>query len=273
MHELAYSVGYVSEPVGVEGNGDSLFKNKVAVQVLREFQGFPPRSVTSGSSDGAGLFVDSTIMVLARLDAWVGTVVSCMRQPEGRGGQRQRIFHSMFSKYLPLATVQLLRYVRTIVELRHPKELEYRLLGGDGDEDEDDDPFGNKMRTATDVVRVPSESAFYLAVREHWFTENVSEELGAILDCYVGRCAGPGLPFHPIVETVEEQEGLDASTGPLVDGVMDSDEDVAEDSYNNWLNPVADMRERGRGGDYDQVADSGLEAVGLEKFSEPSPAV
>lgn len=193
--------------------------------------------------------MESSILLLARLDAWVGTVVTCVQEPDGRGGQRQRMFSSCFSKLLPLATAQLLSHVRDVVHSYLPSELEVLAVGDE--DDDDDDMFGNDTRRkATFVVTMPSESVLYVSVRDDWFITHVSAELGSILDCYIGRCVGPGLPVHRIMETVEEQEQLDAVVGERVAPV-----DEVECQYDN---PVANCGAVGGGAEgYEEGTDWG----------------
>lgn len=67
---------------------------------------------------------ECSIGELARLDAWLGTVIYCISHPDGRGGQRQRKFNSLFAEYLPLAMEKLLGNVPSIAHQDHAGELE-----------------------------------------------------------------------------------------------------------------------------------------------------
>jgi len=117
--------------------------------VLKEFQGF----------DAFENEAEGTVMTLARLDAWVGTVVSCLMEPEGRGGSGQRRFQEFFARFLPMARHQILSKVREAVVREAPYDMEIRETGEgeDGMSGEDD-----RQREATIVMRMKSDK-LYLA--------------------------------------------------------------------------------------------------------------
>lgn len=166
----------LQEPV----EGDLFFRNAAAVQVIEAFLGFAPVL-----EDGA--VVQSSILYLARLDAWIATVAKCLGIPEGRGGQRQRTFNDYYHSFFTLSVEQILAKVCDYVSEKYPEELHL-----DWSSENPVVSTDSQTRVATSVVEVPSTKKYYIAIRPDWFNENVSAILGDVLDCYIAEapCGG-----------------------------------------------------------------------------------
>ena len=142
--ELVYESHTVTARLKEAVDGDVFFKNTAAVQVMEEFLGCSPVL-------GDGTVVGSSILYLARLDAWIATVAKRLGIPDGRGGQRQGIFSKQYHSFLTLAVQQILGKVCEVVREMYPDEL--RL-----DWNFDNPVLSSKSETrvATVVVEIPS---------------------------------------------------------------------------------------------------------------------
>lgn len=163
--------------------GDMFFRRNMSLMVLREFLGY----------DAFESKAECSIILLARLDAWVVTVVHCLNEPDGRGGKRQKKFTELFSRFLPLAMSQILSRVREALVHSHPQELQLdehdsaTLTGSIPSDDH---------RRATLIVRMATEKT-YLAVTPTWINDNVTCHLGSVHDCYVGEASSSSTMFEP----------------------------------------------------------------------------
>lgn len=157
-----------------------IFRHDAGPAVYQAFIGFNPLSE-------ANTPVDVTVLALARLDAWIASVVELLAETDSRGGRRQKDYADTFGKFLHLATRQLIGSVRQFAEYWHPEEF---------DVDSENESISarksfviNMPRTATRVLTLPSVSKTYLAIRADWFNKYVSKMLGHIHDCYIAEFA------------------------------------------------------------------------------------
>lgn len=97
---------------------DTLFANSVAEMVLRSFMGYDVHT-----HDGTTPVVDTSIIVLCRLDAWIATTVECLQEERGRGGARIAQFKVSFCAHLPRSTSSILRCVGEKAQAVHADEL------------------------------------------------------------------------------------------------------------------------------------------------------
>ena len=175
VSELLYSGERARNAMGEE-NENVLFRNDVSISVLQEFQGY------NIPIDGKE-FMESSITRLARLDAWIATVVCSLEGSIGQGGQRQKIFQDMFGKFLPAATMQILSSVIELIRRKHPLEVGMAQSG----RQPDDEVMREEDRVATAVIDDTQQQMQYLVVTERWFSENVGKELGCVMDCFIGK--------------------------------------------------------------------------------------
>lgn len=180
IDDLTYSGFQVARRLREFGGEDMYFKNGAAVEVLAEFMGY---EVVPGG-EGNTEYVDGTVMHLARLDAWIGCVLTALDTNVGRGGKRQLLFSKLFGEYLPLALENIIGVAWERVRDRHHEELENEGF----DEGDPRRIAGNENRKATVALWIPSKREIYLAVRDEYFVEHLTKRLGGVLDCYVAAC-------------------------------------------------------------------------------------
>jgi len=172
-----------------------LFRNESAKTVWAQFKNVKKgqSSVTLvaqvvGEEEGEKETPESTILQLARLDAWVMTVLKCMVAEETRGGHRQREYIDTFKELLPIAMGQLSGELYDWVEAWEPEDLTTTTAedvdGGLSVGERKKEVF-NKEYQACVPVYVPETGLTYLAIQEEWFRKYVGEELGKIYDCYI----------------------------------------------------------------------------------------
>lgn len=107
----------------VPGGHFELFKHDVAIQVLHDFMDM---SVTASASSEAGsLPVKERTSTLANLNAYVDTVITCLRADgfEKVVAHRQKLYNDTFSSFLLIALAQLVYPAGAYVELRCPKDV------------------------------------------------------------------------------------------------------------------------------------------------------
>jgi hypothetical protein len=182
------------------GDGDAepeeyhrLFRNDVSRTVWKSFKAAISHKRAGFESDDEGEDeMECSILLLARLDAWIMTVVHCFGCEGKRGGQRQRIYIETFEKFLPIATSQLTKGIYQFVEKWEPEDLEVPdaqssvLEGVFSTEGMLREVF-SKTYNACVPVYVPGIKRTYIAVKTEWFMEYVGKELGHVKDCYIAE--------------------------------------------------------------------------------------
>ena len=195
----------------------SLFRHDVSVEILHVFMGYiPPIPM---ENDEQYKSVEGTIMMLARLDAFIMTVIQCLSDTgrETVGGHRQKLYHDMFCHALPKACNQLIGKIRVYIQAWAPLELDSCVLplpieqGGSGSQQE-------VHRGATAEIIVPSLSRRVIAVRAEYFATYITPELGAVCDCYVAEYDPQGMCMRllgtaPIENTSGERSEDDGNEG------------------------------------------------------------
>jgi hypothetical protein len=136
---------------------------------------------------------ETSILLLARVDAWIMTNIECTRCEGGRGGGRQRKFLENFERMLPIAVYQLTRELYKYVEeweasdLENP-EVETGPVGIEEDVlEERKRVVFCKTYNACVAIEVPTVNKTYLALKADWFKKYVGEELGIVHDCYIAQ--------------------------------------------------------------------------------------
>lgn len=169
--------GHVFEDNIAQPSALQLFQEEDSVFIYNAFVGW---GVDETEDVPAG-----TIVSLARCDAWIATVVSCLGKGGGRGGGVQKLYHDRFSTYLVQAVSQLVGQVAKCVFDKYPSEVTFP--------DDIVEPkvrrtlFTTMERVATKVVTQPSTGITYVAVESQWFNDNISDKLGVIHDCYIAE--------------------------------------------------------------------------------------
>lgn len=166
-----------------------LVRNDAAKYVWNEFVA----SLSTAKKDDEGKDqdpVEFSILQLARLDAWIMTVINCPGLEELRGGTRQKKYVETFHKFLPIAKDQLTREMYEYVEDWEEEDLE---VPGSADEDSiktDEERMSRvygKKYIACIPVYVPSLQTSFLSVRSEWMNRYVGFELGRVYDCNIAE--------------------------------------------------------------------------------------
>ena len=176
----AHSTAVASAPgdVGdVEQMG--LFRGMISVRTYHEFLGYSP------TGEGTGSDVITSIMSLARLDAWMNTLVMQLglSNLRGGGGQVQKAYTNMFGRLLNTATSQLIGSIRSFVMEWEPEEL--LIPSETGTLDERKQSFLDLDRQATVVFQGWETLDWSIAVHPAWFKQYISSDMGLVCDCII----------------------------------------------------------------------------------------
>ena len=221
-----------------------LFSYSRAVKIFRDFLGGDKEPLHS-----EGLFdtLEVSITSLARLDAWIASSVHAltMRSHEGlaeegisrggtelprgrsglQGGRRQSEYSLQYTQNLPLALDQIIGAVRRFVAYWVPNELIIPSTSEDAEERRR--AVLEMPREATLVLQIPTTQRMYISVRQEWFTQYISGDVGIVHDCYIAEivsdCSGVELlgsnantvAFRPeaVQQEYELEEGDDVRSG------------------------------------------------------------
>ena len=127
-----------SEPAEPEYAPDVLF------QLVRSLFGFNPNHCPGT--------LDSSILYLARLDAWIYTSVKLLNHQARKGGETQKIFQKTFASVVVKAVLSLIQEIRTVVSCN----LQEELVRKETDTGRADDPSQERSwRFATSVKKCP----------------------------------------------------------------------------------------------------------------------
>ena len=187
------------EPAEPEYAPDVLFQNSIGPQLVRSLFGFNPNHCPGT--------LDSSILYLARLDAWIYTSVKLLNHQARKGGETQKIFQETFASVVVKAVLSLIREIRTVVSCN----LQEELVRKETDTGRADDPSQERSwRFATSVRKMPRKNMYYLNVRPLWFHDNITSRLGNVRDAYIGWCNIEDSFFQ---EFIQEGEPLQQGSG------------------------------------------------------------
>ena len=156
---------------------DVLFQNSIGPQLVRSLFDFNPNHCPGT--------LDSSILYLARLDAWIYTSVKLLNHQARKGGATQKIFQETFASVVVKAVLSLILEIRTVVSCN----LQEELVRKETDTGRADDSSQERSwRFATSVRKMPRKNMFYLNVRPLWFHDNITSRLGIVRDAYIGWC-------------------------------------------------------------------------------------
>ena len=182
---------------------DVFFRNAIGPQILQAFLGYNPRKGSRA--------VDTTILFLARLDAWIMTCVKMLDKKTGRGGQRQRMFQEAFSEYLDISITSVLLDIRETVRSNAEDEMNRNESECGNPKSV---PIHSSWRKATVVKKMPDRNQLYLSVLPEWFNKNISSMLGNVCDAFAGWCEFGG-PYFQEFQIDGDWSLQDASTRKL----------------------------------------------------------
>lgn len=188
-------------------SGDTfrLFRTETRVHVLQKFVGFDYKDGINNSSD-------SSILAVTRLDAWMVTVISLLKDTDNKGGARQKEYANVYTKHLRLATNQLLGEIRCFVNYWCPCELQIPTVT----DNDSRSALLNMTRSATIIVQLPSTGEIYIALKASWFNEFICSDIGHVHDCYLAKISRTwdeilflGAPFeHDIIDPIDYDPAL-----------------------------------------------------------------
>lgn len=133
---------------------------------------------------------ESSIMQIARIDAWLCTVVSCFSQYKKRGGHRQKLHADTLAKLCSFTTNQLVRHIRKFFRLWDPQEPGVPDIRN---------YFKRLKYTAIHIDKAESPvvntgSTDNLALQYEWFLTYLKIELRHLSDCYISQVAKDKIP-------------------------------------------------------------------------------
>lgn len=108
--------------------------------------------------------------LLAEIDAWVETVMTCLTERDTPVDKRQMVYACTHGMILELPIAQLTGHVRVIVQYWAGDEVASGTSGA-----------------MTNAVEVLSTMKRYLCVDCQWFGEYVSIKMATVWDCYIAR--------------------------------------------------------------------------------------
>jgi hypothetical protein len=185
------------ENVGVssgEDGGDETY-GLICNDIGRAVWGCYERSLLTGVGKGDegndeedALEVEWSITAIAKMDAWVMTVVDCLSCEAPKGGGRQKEYASKFEVYLPMAMRQISRSLFSFVQKWEPNDLTVWFGDMEGRDVGRQETLAHIFRrpfAATVPIYNEEEDKVYLTIEPTWFVEYVEKEVGRVLDAFV----------------------------------------------------------------------------------------
>lgn len=157
----------------------NIFRSDAGPAVYNALLGFDAATTTPP--------VKTTIFALARLYAWIASVVHLFLEEDCRKGRRKKEYPDASEQFPRSTTIELADAVCQLAEYWYPEELEA-------------DTYSTSVklrkkfffalcRSAKRIVSLPSLSKMFLATRPCWLHTFVSRKLGRNHDCYFAQLA------------------------------------------------------------------------------------
>lgn len=151
-----------------------------SMEVFETFLDYEP-SIDEGNK------VKGSISQLARPDAFVATIVSCLTQRK-TWGLRQKLSSDTYAISVKQPINQPLGRVPSFFNVWEPKELQIPTSVSHNDKVEiRKNAFLEQPRNASLIISIPSEIKAFIAVNYAWFSNYVPKNLGHIYDCYIAE--------------------------------------------------------------------------------------
>ena len=168
---------------GEDGDADEakfgLFRNHASKAVWEAYM----RNFLTNVNEGRlqmerNVRVDCSLITLARLDAWMMTVIDCLDMSIKRGGGRQKEYMEKFEIFLPIAVEQLMGDLYDYVQHWEGNDLNVHLHDMESDDEVDDDcgtaekkkeAVFKKTYAAIVPVEEPNSSEIYAVIQKEWF--------------------------------------------------------------------------------------------------------
>jgi len=151
--------------------GDKMFGNSLSISVLQAFLGF----TLQGDTD---VPIDTTLLVVARLDAWIGTSVWCMEVAPRRGGPRIMEMKNKFRVILPVCLSQVSDMIYSVL-LSSARDETSRIHSGWNVREE------NGHRLCTSMYQRSTDKRYVILATNGWFCEHITVRLGGVHDAFI----------------------------------------------------------------------------------------
>ena len=156
--------------------------------MIRFFFGFDPNHCPGT--------LDSTILYLARLDAWIYTSIKLLNHRTKKGGDTQKTFQDTFAVFLNNAVLSIIQQIREFVSFSTQEELDKKETETGTSENA---AVVSTWRESAIVRVMPEKEHFYLWVNPVWFKDHISRRLGNVRGAYIGWCDLDGSFFNEFV--------------------------------------------------------------------------
>ena len=153
---------------------DNLFRNSISHNVYLQYVNHKQFPTASDS--------DSSIMLLARLDAWINLICTFAEDEKDARKTIHKRYIELQTKIIPIAVQQILDKCRLTMEYMEPLELTSRMEMAPTDGDR----FNNRNRKNTQVVEMVCNGKYYIMMKPITFKTMISNKLGLPYDCYIG---------------------------------------------------------------------------------------
>ena len=195
--------GTYNENANKEDQVDILFINEPARAAFNEMNGYiVPKSYLSDNDD-------SSIISLARADAWITTAMRYISL-EGTGGRRNNEFVQSFEVLVGKALERIISDIWEDISSLANHELAVSIGSGE----DQADPYCNNLRDWTVVLQSPEDNYLYLLITPNYFRTHVCSWYGQVKDCQIGRCSVGEVSFTKITTKMvfDQQEDSDIET-------------------------------------------------------------
>lgn len=146
----------------------ALFSTADSINMYKIFSGL---TLTTWSA-----LTDDTVLSLARLDAWIFTVLQNLTLEISSVDTRQKKYWEFFGKMIQLATNQIFGTVSLLLKYREPQEL--RIPDNKFRLDQQKSDVFKMDREATMMIESPSTNKLYTAVDKNWCVQYIGPQLG-----------------------------------------------------------------------------------------------
>ena len=187
----------------------------IVPQFLRSFFGFDPNHCPGT--------LDSTILYLARLYAWIYTSIKLLNHRGKKGGDTPKIFQDTFAVFLNKAVLSIIQQIWEVVSFSTQEELDEKETETGTSENA---AIESTWRESTIVRVMPGKEQFYLCVSPVWFKDHISRRLGSVRDAYIGWCDLDGSFFN---EFVHEECTMSEGRVAIPNSPNDSIGNIAKD--------------------------------------------
>ena len=145
--------------------------------------------------------VEWSITAIARIDAWIMSVVTLLGDESKRGGGLQKKYVEKYEEYLPIAMRQLSISLYLFVKRWEPNDLKVWYDDERGDvatREEVLEHIFHRPFVATVPVHDTERDEVYLTIERSWFDMYVCKEMSGVIDAFVAILSPNMKEFIPI---------------------------------------------------------------------------